>query len=101
MVELFAVPRGPFHKWSTLKGRLDRATGKRGWTIHDLRRTFATNCARLGVQPHVIERILNHTTGTISGIAAVYNRHHFQYEMRQALHLHEQWLLLLVSSSVD
>lgn len=101
MVDLFAVPRGPFHKWSTLKGRLDRATGSRGWTIHDLRRTFATNCARLGVQPHVIERILNHTTGTISGIAAVYNRHHFQDEMRQALELHERWALGLVSPKPD
>lgn len=97
MAELFAVPRGPFHKWSTLKGRLDRATGCRGWTIHDLRRTFATNCARLGVQPHVIERILNHTTGTISGIAAVYNRHHFQDEMREALERHEGWLFQLVT----
>ena len=101
MADLFAVPRGTIHKWSTWKGRIDRATGSRGWTIHDLRRTFATNCARLGVQPHVIERILNHTTGTISGIAAVYNRHHFQDEMRQALELHERWLIRLVAQQID
>jgi integrase len=35
------------------------------WTLHDLRRTFATRLAELGVAPHVIERLLNHVTGTV------------------------------------
>ena len=98
-LDLFANSPGTFNGWSKSKKRLDDASGTTGWTIHDLRRTFATNYAKLGIQPHVIERILNHATGTISGIAAVYNRHHFQDEMRQALQTHEQWLLHLVSPS--
>jgi integrase len=55
------------------------------WRLHDLRRTFATGCARLGVPLHVVEKCLNHTSGTFSGIVAVYQRHDFLEERRQAL----------------
>jgi hypothetical protein len=43
--------------------------------------------ARLGVAPHVADKILNHQTGTISGVAAVYQRHEFLAERRAALDL--------------
>jgi len=55
------------------------------WTLHDLRRTAATGMARLNIPPHVVERILNHTSGTISGVAAVYNRFAYLDERRAAL----------------
>jgi integrase len=55
------------------------------WRLHDLRRTFATGCARLGVPLHVVEKCLNHTSGTFGGIVAVYQRHDFLEERRQAL----------------
>ena len=64
------------------------------WILHDLRRTFATNLAALAVPPHITERLLNHATGTISGVAAIYNR--FLDEMRAAIALWEErlaWLL--------
>lgn len=57
------------------------------WTIHDLRRTCASGMARLGVAPYIIEKILNHSTGVISGVAAVYNRYEYADEMRKALNL--------------
>ena len=38
-----------------------------------------------GVPPHIIERVLNHRSGTIEGVAAVYNRFQYQEECRQAL----------------
>ncbi len=60
------------------------------WTLHDLRRTAASGMARLGFQPHVVEKVLNHSTGTISGVAAVYNRHGYLEEKRQAL---EAWAI--------
>jgi hypothetical protein len=41
--------------------------------------------ARLGVAPHVADRVLNHTSGTISGVAAVYNRFSYLDERRDAL----------------
>ena len=44
--------------------------------------------ARLGVPPHVADKILNHQSGTISGVAAVYQRHEFLAERKDAL---ERW----------
>ncbi|WP_372783491.1 tyrosine-type recombinase/integrase [Phenylobacterium sp.] len=55
------------------------------WRFHDLRRTFATGLARLKIPVHVTEAVLNHKTGTISGVAAVYNRYDYADEKRAAL----------------
>jgi hypothetical protein len=51
------------------------------------RRTCVSGMARLGVAPHVADKILNHQSGTISGVAAVYQRHEFLAERRAALEL--------------
>jgi integrase len=59
-----------------------------GWILHDLRRTAATGMARLNIAPHVVDRILNHVSGTIRGVAAVYNRHAYLEERKAAL---EAW----------
>lgn len=56
-----------------------------GWVLHDLRRTAATGMAKLNVAPHVVDRILNHVSGTIRGVAAVYNRHAYLEERKTAL----------------
>ena len=58
------------------------------WVLHDLRRTATTGMARLGVAPHVADRVLNHTAGTIRGVAAVYNRFEYLDERKAAL---ETW----------
>ncbi|CAN2533030.1 Prophage+integrase+IntA [Methylocapsa aurea] len=55
------------------------------WTLHDLRRTAASGMAGLGIPPHVVEAVLNHKSGTIKGVAAVYNRYSYSAEKRQAL----------------
>jgi integrase len=62
--------RTPVANFSVAKLRLDNAVAleraRRGQTpladyhLHDLRRTLASGVARLGVAPHVIEKILNH-----------------------------------------
>lgn len=52
------------------------------FTLHDLRRTAATGMAALDVAPHVVDRILNHSTGRISGVARVYNRHEYLSERK-------------------
>ena len=66
---------------------LDRLSGVTGWRVHDLRRTCVSGMARLGIAPHVADKVLNHQAGTISGVAAVYQRHEFLSERRQALDL--------------
>jgi integrase len=55
------------------------------WVLHDLRRTAASGMARLGVRLPVIEKCLNHSSGTFRGIIAVYQRHDFAAEKRDAL----------------
>jgi integrase len=81
--------------------QLGRKGGLEPWRLHDLRRTFATGCARLGVALHVVEKCLNHTSGTFSGIVAVYQRHDFLEERRAAMILWSANLLKFVSSSQE
>jgi integrase len=77
----------PFQEFSRAKRRLDQLSGVTGWRLHDLRRTCVSGMARLGLAPHVADKILNHQAGTISGVAAVYQRHDFLAERRDALEL--------------
>lgn len=65
----------------------DAIKGLPDWRFHDIRRTATTGMAQLGVPPHVADRILNHVQGTIRGVAAVYNRHTYLAERRQALYV--------------
>lgn len=74
-----------FAHFSRGKVKLDALSGTKDWTLHDLRRSAATHLAKLGVAPHVIERILNHVSGTFGGVAGVYNRFQYLDEMRAAL----------------
>ena len=57
--------------------------GTSDWRIHDLRST--ATMARLGIPPHVTDKVLNHQSGTISGVAAVYNRFEYLDERKAAL----------------
>jgi integrase len=60
------------------------------WTLHDLRRSFASGLQRLGVAPHIVELALNHRTGTFSGVAGIYQRHRYAREVREAFELWSQ-----------
>ena len=79
----------PISGFGRLKERLDIAVGldAEDWRFHDLRRTMATNMAIMRIQPHIIEAVLNHKTGIVSGVAATYNRHAYFDEKREALYL--------------
>jgi integrase len=79
-----------FQAFKLAKRELDRRSGVAGWWLHDIRRTVVSGMARLGVPPHVADKILNHQSGTISGVAAVYQRHDFLAERKDAL---DRWAL--------
>lgn len=65
----------PVSGFSKAKKRLDRLSNVDGWTLHDLRRSFATHATeRLGFSPVVIDKVLNHQSGAVRGVAAVYQR---------------------------
>jgi integrase len=55
------------------------------WRLHDLRRTCASGLQRLGVPIHVTEAVLGHRSGTLAGIARVYQRHDYLPEKTVAL----------------
>jgi integrase len=58
------------------------------WCLHDIRRTCASGMARHnGVQPHVVEAVLNHKSGQVRGVAAVYNRYSYSAEKRESLNV--------------
>ncbi len=90
-----AAPSG----FSKTKRRLDAYARVSDWTLHDLRRTTATHLAGMGVAPHVIERILNHTTGILGGVAGIYNRFQYLPEMRAALELWAEQIGKLTSEN--
>ena len=106
---MFGRGEGPFSGWSQSKSRLDtRSTRQRAeqrlgrvlrdgesaagedalapWTLHDLRRTVVTGMNELGIQPHVVEAVVNHLSGVAkAGVAGVYNRALYATEKRMAL----------------
>ncbi|MGH1407496.1 MAG: tyrosine-type recombinase/integrase [Rhodomicrobiaceae bacterium] len=82
---------------SKFKARLDEVSQVFDWRMHDLRRTVATGMARKQIPPHVVERILNHKSGTFGGVAGVYNRFGYLPEMREALEVWEDHILGLIN----
>ena len=79
----------PVNGWSRAKRRLDAATGiNQPWVIHDIRRTVANGCQKLGVTLQTVEAILGHTGGSRGGIVKVYQTHDYAAEKRAAL---EAW----------
>jgi integrase len=86
----FGERGGSFSAWSyatkAMHVRIITAEGKPlpHWTLHDLRRTFRTGLGRLGVAPHVAERVVNHVKG---GVEAIYDRYRYEGEITAALAL--------------
>lgn len=82
----------PFNGWSKAKAQLDQLSGVTDWTLHDIRRTYATTLAKLGTPIHVVEKLLNHVSGTVGGIVAVYQRHQWWDEQIAAVTAYENHL---------
>ena len=89
-------PALPISGFSTAKRRLDRLSAVERWTLHDLRRSFATHCTeRLGLSPVVVDKILNHQSGSVTGIAAVYQRGAYLEERKRAM---EAWATFIAKN---
>jgi integrase len=74
-----------FSGWAKGKAALHRKLRIAPWRLHDLRRSAATGMAELGVQPHIIEAVLNRVSSHKAGVAGIYNRARYAGEMREAL----------------
>ena len=89
---VFGKGTGSFGDWSNSKKNLDAAIAEGRnrkplppWTIHDIRRSVATGMADIGIQPHIIEAVLNHVSGHKGGVAGIYNRSSYAAEKAAAL----------------
>jgi hypothetical protein len=94
-----------FSGWSKGKIEIDARIAKaRGmpvddWTLHDFRRVMSTAMhERLGVLPHIVEAVLGHVGGHLSGVAGVYNVSEYATMKRGAL---EQWASFVLALAVD
>jgi integrase len=87
-----------YTKWGLGKKVLDARLGDRvrAWTLHDLRRTAATRMCDIGVEPHVVEQILNHQSGHRSGVVGVYNKSKYATAVRNAVASWDRHLRALI-----
>jgi integrase len=73
------------------------------FTLHDLRRSAATGMAALAIAPHVVDKILHHSSGKIAGGARIYNRFSYLQERKATLEAwarHIESLIRLARSNV-
>lgn len=92
----FVFGRKGYNNWRKTKLYLDEYSGVKNWTFHDFRRTVATGMADLGVQPHIIEAVLNHVSGHKAGVAGIYNRSSYTGEKRDALNIWGEHIAALI-----
>jgi integrase len=93
---------GPASAFAHAKERLDDAIDPalEPWTFHDLRRSLATGLQRLGIRLEVTEAVLNHVSGSRSGVAGIYQRHDWASEKRAALEAWSNHVFKIVNGSV-
>ena len=94
---LFSLGRHPTNGFARAKERFDKLCPVKNWVLHDLRRTVASGLARLGVNLPVIEKVLNHVSGSFAGVVGIYQRHDFAGEKRKALELWGAHVAAIVS----
>jgi integrase len=90
---------GGVRAFSKVKRRIDRRINPvTPWVLHDIRRTVATGMADIGIQPHIVEAVLNHVSGHRAGVAGTYNRAIYASEKAEALQRWADHVEGLVSS---
>jgi integrase len=88
--------KGGYSGFSRSKARLEAAIAKEhelpAWTLHDIRRSVSTHMHELGIEPHIVEAVVNHVSGHKAGVAGTYNRARYREQKRIALQRWADWL---------
>jgi hypothetical protein len=72
--------------WGKLKRLLDEASAVSDWQVRDIRRTFRSMLAKLGIPREIAEILLNHITGANKNdLDEIYDRYDYLEEKRSAL----------------
>jgi integrase len=85
-----------FTMWQQCKAKFGNGI-KKPWQLRDIRRSVATGMADIGIQPHVIEAVLNHVSGHKAGVAGIYNRSTYAREMKNALSVWSDHIASIIS----
>jgi integrase len=87
-----------FTSWGEGKRALDAKLDDqvRPWTLHDIRRTLATRMCDIGIEPHVVEQILNHQSGHRRGIVGTYNKSKYSHAVQNAVAAWDRHLRALI-----
>jgi integrase len=96
---VFGFTNSGFTGWTFGKRALDAKLDLPHWVHHDIRRSVASGLGDIGVQPQIIEEILNHRSGHRRGVASVYNRSSYANEVRAALLLWSNHIRALVEGT--
>jgi len=81
---LFGAQGRGFKQWGPDTAKLKaRLPNMREWRLHDLRRTFRSGLARIGIRPDIAERAVNHATG--NSVSKIYDRYRYGDEIAAAL----------------
>lgn len=84
--------------WGKFKQDIEGRSGVPDWQLRDIRRTFRSNLAKLGVSREVAEALLNHVTGANKNdLDEIYNRYDYMDEKREALAKWEAYLAKLLA----
>jgi integrase len=91
--------RRPVSDFFNAKRTLDRLMppDTAGWVLHDIRRRGASGMAKLGINLAVVEKLLNHVSGSFAGIVGVYQRYSFADEKRAAMEIWARHVAQIVS----
>ena len=74
--------------------RIRERAGIKDFTAHDLRRTAASLMTGMGIPRLTVSKILNHVE---PGVTAVYDRHSYDKEKREALETWSRRLQVIIS----
>lgn len=93
----FPARRGVGHLTTLQKAveRIRNRSGIKDFRGHDLRRTAASMMTGMGIPRLVVSKVLNHVE---PGVTAVYDRHSYDIEKREALETWSKRLTVMVSN---
>lgn len=83
------------------KRKPNQTSESKPWVLHDLRRTAVTGMAELGIQPHVVEAVVNHVSGHRSGVAGVNNWASYAIEKKNALNVWADHVMKLLATTAE
>jgi integrase len=95
---VFGIGQGGFAGWSRCKARLDAAVQIKPFVVHDLRRSVASGLGDCGVEPYIVEQVLNHQSGAKSGVSGLYNKSSYEPQKTTALNLWADHLMAAIEN---